>query len=153
MSVVSDEFNQRVAALSQVLLSEETIDSFLQRVANVSAALIPACDTCSVSVVADGGKVHTRVSSDAVAERADEHQYRGDQGPCLEAIAARRPRPDRRGPQPVRPVAAVRRRRRADQGFDIVRSLSQSRNMKLRDLAERLVFTGAWKEPGRTTCR
>ncbi len=79
------EFSHRIGALSQTLLSDETIDGFLARAARLSVALIPACDACSVSVAGDG-KVRTRASSDALAERVDHHQYEQDQGPCLEAI-------------------------------------------------------------------
>jgi GAF domain-containing protein len=81
----SDEFTRRVGELSQTLLSDESIDGFLRRAAQLSVALIPACDACSVSVAADG-KVRTRASSDPFAERVDEYQYDQDQGPCLEAI-------------------------------------------------------------------
>ncbi|MDP8974788.1 MAG: GAF and ANTAR domain-containing protein [Actinomycetota bacterium] len=81
----SEQFSSRIGELSQTLLSDERIDGFLARTARLSVALIPACDTCSVSVLTDG-KVRTRASSDELAERVDRHQYREGHGPCLEAI-------------------------------------------------------------------
>ena len=83
----SDEFSSRIGELSQTLLSDERIDGFLARAARLSVSLIPACDTCSVSVVTDGNKVRTRASSDELAERVDRHQYDNGDGPCLEAIS------------------------------------------------------------------
>ena len=232
---VSDDFSRRVAELSQILLSDQTIDTFLQQVTDLSVDLIPACDSCSVSAVEDG-KVRTRVSSDEVAERVDEHQYSTGQGPCLEAISTGRavrilpfPEEPRWSEFPAKAVsegvmgaysvpltvqertigalnlygragpfadsdgelaesfaghAAVavanahayhqarelshhleealksrdvigqakgiimeRERMTPDQAFDVLRAMSQARNIKLRELAELVVFTGTWKDP------
>jgi len=81
----TDEFSRRIGELSQTLLSDESIDGFLERAARLSVAIVPACDACSVSVATEG-KVRTRGSSDELAERVDSYQYDQDQGPCLEAI-------------------------------------------------------------------
>lgn len=232
-----DEFRERIAELAQVSLSDETIDAFLKRVAGLTVALIPACDTSSVSVASDG-RVCTRASSDAVAERADDVQYRTGHGPCLEAIDTGQTvvsgllheeerwqrftpsatsegilgvcslplkvkdrivgalnlyslsRPfgdeDRELGEDFAAQAAVvvgnagayyqarelaqhldealksrdligqakgiimeRERVTADQAFDMLRRLSQERHVKLRDVAELVVMTGAWKEVGR----
>jgi len=230
----SDEFSRRIGELSQTLLSDESIDGFLERAARLSVALIPACDACSVSVTTDAGTVRTRASSDALADRVDQHQYDQDQGPCLEAISTRTsvrsvPFPEEtRWPKFVplaipegvmgsysvpleageRTVGALnlysltrpfgdddqeiseefasqaavavanadayhqarelsghleealksrdvigqakgiimeRERVTADQAFDMLRKLSQARNVKLREVADLVVLTGTWK--------
>ena len=229
----TEEFSRRVGELSQTLLSDECIDGFLRRAALLSVALIPACDSCSVSVTNDG-RVRTRASSDSLAERVDRHQYDNHQGPCLEAIqtgATVRSRPftdETRWPRFValaeaegvmgsyslplktaeRPVGALnlystrrvfgdedqqlseafavqaavavanaaayhqavelgrhleealksrdvigqakgiimeRERLTADQAFDVLRRLSQARNVKLREVADLVVLTGSWQ--------
>ncbi|HSH60970.1 MAG TPA: GAF and ANTAR domain-containing protein [Acidimicrobiales bacterium] len=228
----SDQFSSRIAELSQTLLSDECIDGFLARVARLSVALIPACDTCSVSVVADG-KVRTRASSDGLSERVDQHQYDQGEGPCLQAIetgasvgtvllaeetrwpgfvtlaaaegvagcysvplrAAERTvgalnlysltRPFGDGDQEVsesfaghaavavanadayhqalelsrhleealksrdligqaKGIIMERERLTADQAFDMLRKMSQAKNVKLREVAELVVLTGSW---------
>ena len=228
----SDEFSSRIAELSETLLSDECIDVFLARTARLSVALIPGCDTCSVSMATDG-KVRTRASSDELAERVDQYQYDEGQGPCLEAIETagsvrsvafseetRWPRfvkqavaegvmgsytlPLRAGERTVgalnlysltkpfaeedrelaeafagRAAVAVanadayhqalelsrhleealksrdvigqakgiimeRERVTADRAFDILRKLSQAKNVKLRDVAELVVLSGSW---------
>jgi GAF domain-containing protein len=46
-------------------------------------------------------------------------------------------------------IIMERERVTAEQAFDMLRAVSQSTNAKLRDVAERVVLTGAWKEPSR----
>ena len=80
-----EELDQRVSELSRLLLAEETLETSLRRTAELAVALIPHCDTCGVSVAEDG-RVSTRVSTSALAERVDAYQYAIDEGPCLEAF-------------------------------------------------------------------
>ncbi len=230
----SDEFSSRIGELSQTLLSDEGIDGFLTRAARLSVALVPACDTCSVSVVTDAGKVRTRASSDDLAARVDQHQYDEGEGPCLEAIETGAPvrsvlfveetrwskfskmaaaegvagsysvplqaaertvgalnlysqtRPFAEGDQEISEAfagqAAVavanadayhqalelsrhleealksrdvigqakgiimeRERVTADHAFDMLRKVSQAKNVKLREVAELVVLTGTWQ--------
>lgn len=77
--------DQQVAELSQILLSDDTIDGFLEKVTRLTVVHVPACDTCSVSIRENGG-VRTAAASDSVAVKVDEHQYAVEEGPCLEAI-------------------------------------------------------------------
>ncbi|MDQ3570352.1 MAG: GAF and ANTAR domain-containing protein [Actinomycetota bacterium] len=232
----TDEFDRQVARLHQALLSDQDIDCFLKRVTHLSVSLVPACDSCSVSVLTrePKEKVRTRVSSDPVAERVDEHQYGGGEGPCLEAISTGRVvssglmteetrwsgfpaaatsegvvssfslplRVEDRtigalnlyslstmfddedqelsGAFAIQATVAVanaeayhqaqelgrhleealksrdvigqakgiimeRERTTADAAFDVLRSVSQARNMKLREVAELVVLTGTWE--------
>ena len=57
----------------------------MNRIAGLAVTAIPACDTCSVSLV-EGHSIITQVATDARAERLDTYQYDNDSGPCLEAI-------------------------------------------------------------------
>ena len=84
-TAAADQINRQVSGLYQILLSDETVDGFLQRIAELTVDHVPACDTCSVSLREEGG-VDTRAASDAVAERVDAHQYSSGEGPCLTAI-------------------------------------------------------------------
>jgi GAF domain-containing protein len=45
-------------------------------------------------------------------------------------------------------IIMERERCTADRAFEILRTLSQARNVKLRDLAQRVVETGSWTDPG-----
>lgn len=79
------ELRERIADLSQHLLSGEEVDVALHRVANLAVSFLPSCDACGVSMVT-GGSVSTRVATDPMAERVDAHQYATGEGPCLEAV-------------------------------------------------------------------
>jgi GAF domain-containing protein len=81
----SDRLLAALRELSNLLLSDETMRSSLQRVAFLSVRAIEVCDAAGVSVVSDGG-VTTAASSDNRVEAVDEIQYRTGQGPCLQAI-------------------------------------------------------------------
>ncbi len=74
-----------IEQLGRVLVTRESFESLLHRVADTAVHVINRCDVASVSM-ADGGQVSTWVSTDATAERVDEHQYKSDEGPCLDAI-------------------------------------------------------------------
>ncbi len=230
----SDDLTHGLGELANTLVAHEELQGSLARVAHLAVNLIPACDSASVSLTTDG-RVETTVSTDQLAERADEHQYRSGQGPCLDAIRTgdavmveigkeQRRWPDfspaalgegavgayslplkvgdnaigalnlysRRGSFGKAPAhtevaeafarqAAValanaqayhqarelaqhleealksrdvigqakgivmeRERCTAEQAFDILRAVSQSRNIKLRDVAELVVRTGTW---------
>ena len=76
---------ERIARLAKVSLTDEAIDAFLRRVADLTVEVVPACDASSVSMARDG-KVSTWAASHEVAQRLDDVQYGTRQGPCLEAI-------------------------------------------------------------------
>jgi GAF domain-containing protein len=79
------DLERRIADLSQHLLSEETIEMVLHRVAGLAVGVLPSCDACGVSLVTEG-RVSTRVATDSMAERVDLHQYTVGEGPCLDAV-------------------------------------------------------------------
>jgi len=80
-----DELSTRLTDLSRLLVDEESLDSTLDRVANLSTAIVDACDGCGISLV-EGEEVETRHASNDRADRVDEIQYSTSQGPCLDAI-------------------------------------------------------------------
>lgn len=47
-------------------------------------------------------------------------------------------------------IIMERERCTADQAFDILRKVSQKTNIKLRDVADRVVLTGSWRDQGKT---
>lgn len=57
----------------------------MQRIADLSARIVPAAATCGITLAQDG-HVITVASADALARLLDEQQYELDQGPCLEAL-------------------------------------------------------------------
>ncbi|MDQ6726095.1 MAG: GAF and ANTAR domain-containing protein [Actinomycetota bacterium] len=82
---VSQALSGDLAELSQLLLEQETLETALRRVADLAVASVGSCDACGVSLL-HGAKVSTSVATHDVAQRADDHQYRTDEGPCLQAV-------------------------------------------------------------------
>ena len=74
-----------IEQLARVLVTRESLEDLLQRVADTAVRTISRCDSASVSMT-DDGRVSTWVSTDDAAERTDTHQYGSDEGPCLDAI-------------------------------------------------------------------
>lgn len=74
-----------LAELSQILLEQDTLETALRRVADLAVSSVGSCDACGVSLL-QGGKVSTSVATHDVAQRVDDHQYRTDEGPCLQAV-------------------------------------------------------------------
>src|SRR4051794_25917047 len=74
--------------LSHLLVSEENIDTTLQRVADLAARVIDDCDAAGVTLVQDGRYV-TAAYTDERTLAVDRGQYDRGHGPCLQAIADR----------------------------------------------------------------
>ena len=84
MESSSDQSEARLTEMTQLVVSDPTVDATLNRIAS-TALMIPSCDGCGVSVV-DGDHVSTRAASGARADRIDAIQYDAGDGPCLQAI-------------------------------------------------------------------
>lgn len=67
------------------VVSTESLDDALERVANLSVRTIEGCTSASVTVVDDKG-ARTPGASDQLAIDLDKAQYASNRGPCLEAI-------------------------------------------------------------------
>lgn len=70
--------------LGRISLSDHTMESVLQRVADLARAVVPGADEVSVSLVSSG-KAHTVVYTGELARALDESQYERGHGPCLDA--------------------------------------------------------------------
>jgi GAF domain-containing protein len=79
-----DGLAESLLALSQLMVSEETVDATLSRVASIASRTIGAAEMAGVTVVRDGVPA-TVAFTDAEAPEIDRAQYDSDAGPCLEA--------------------------------------------------------------------
>jgi GAF domain-containing protein len=70
--------------LSRILLSEESLDDILLKVAHLAERTLDGSDAVSITLIR-GGKAVTAASTAALAVDVDELQYGADQGPCLDA--------------------------------------------------------------------
>jgi GAF domain-containing protein len=80
------ELTQNLNELHELLLSEETLDSTLQRVAQLASASVAGCDSAGVTI-AEGAKAYTAAATDEFTLKIDHDQYQNDEGPCLEALS------------------------------------------------------------------
>ncbi|WP_411082230.1 GAF and ANTAR domain-containing protein [Streptomyces sp. cmx-18-6] len=71
--------------LVSLLLDTDTLDDFLQAVAESALAQAPTADGCGITLEREGRPL-TVVSSGGSAPPLDEAQYAQDDGPCLEAL-------------------------------------------------------------------
>jgi GAF domain-containing protein len=81
-----DELSRSLAVLSHMLLKEETLDSTLDRIAQLAAELLPEAVAASITISDAGGPARTASSTDQAVAELDAEQYRLDEGPCLAAL-------------------------------------------------------------------
>jgi GAF domain-containing protein len=81
----------QLAELAGLLLTNETLETTLQHVAQIAVRAIPACDAAGVSLAEDGRMTTAAVTTPFV-NRVDDHQYATDEGPCLETLRTGEPR-------------------------------------------------------------
>ena len=84
----NDHLWQSVADLSSLLLSEESLDTTLQRVADLTVRTIPRCDAVGVTLM-NNGDLSTHAATGGLVYEVDHYQYDIDQGPCLQAVRDR----------------------------------------------------------------
>src|SRR5919108_3452392 len=90
---VPDELSHSLQRMSNLLLSEETVDAILEIVVTLARSTIPGADGAGVTVRRRGPT--TAAHSDPMVTDLDDMQYRLGSGPCLAAIEdARRYRVD-----------------------------------------------------------
>jgi GAF domain-containing protein len=70
--------------MAGLVLSRETVDTALELVTSLAATATAGTLGAAVTVVDEHGK-HSKAASNAVAQQADDLQYRFDEGPCLTA--------------------------------------------------------------------
>ena len=82
-SAARDAFDQ----LSRLLLRDESLQSVLQKVADLAKQTVPGVDECSVTLLL-GGRASSAVYTGLLAYELDETQYRQGEGPCLQAASS-----------------------------------------------------------------
>ena len=82
---VHDPLVRAQAQLATLLLSEHTLDSALQRVAQLAADSVDGSDMAGVALVSEG-LIFTGGASEELVEEIDSFQYATAQGPCLDAL-------------------------------------------------------------------
>jgi GAF domain-containing protein len=88
---MSDPHGVTDAALTELaglLLASDSFEGLMQQTAELAARMVPAATTCGITL-AEGGRVVTVGSADALARLLDEQQYVLDEGPCLQALSTR----------------------------------------------------------------
>jgi GAF domain-containing protein len=85
MAEVRESFEDLLGELASVLLSNETLEAPLDRVADIAVRAIPACDAAGVTLI-EHGQPTTAAASGPLVHRVDQHQYTTNEGPCLEGI-------------------------------------------------------------------
>ena len=89
MTIDAEGLDNAIRSLSRLLLSEETLEATLDRVASLACRTIDSCAFASVTMI-NQGKASTPVQTDKLAGQLDLAQYRSEKGPCLEAYSIRR---------------------------------------------------------------
>jgi transcriptional regulator with GAF, ATPase, and Fis domain len=79
------ELIESVAAISRLITSEETVESTVARIADLSVIAIDGADLCGISLVM-GKKVRTMAVTDDIGLAIDELQIETGQGPCMSSI-------------------------------------------------------------------
>jgi GAF domain-containing protein len=74
-----------LSELAALLLSTDSFEELLQGVAELSVQVLEPVVTCGI-ILAQGDRVITVVSADALAGHLDEQQYEHATGPCLQVL-------------------------------------------------------------------
>jgi GAF domain-containing protein len=83
-----DALEGAIRTLSRLLLTEESLETTLGRVAGLACRTIPGCEMASLTMMR-GSRPSTAVQTDPEVAPLDTAQYQGMGGPCLEAYATR----------------------------------------------------------------
>ncbi len=81
----SDEVATAISELAGLLVAEESVESTLQRIADLARRTVPDCDAAGVTL-RSGSSYLTVAWTDQRTLRVDEAQYARDHGPCLHAM-------------------------------------------------------------------
>lgn len=85
MAAYPDDLWQSVADLSGLLLSAESLETTLSRVADLAVRCVSGCDAVGVTLFADG-KATTRAATGGLVYEVDHYQYDVGDGPCLTTV-------------------------------------------------------------------
>ncbi len=84
MADAPDDLSESLAALSRLLVGEESLEATLGRVADLARRTLGGCDVAGVTLLKDGGPT-TAACTEETARDIDSAQYQSGAGPCLEA--------------------------------------------------------------------
>lgn len=79
------QLSQTFADIARALLSEETVEGTLQRIAKLAVETIDGCDYAGMTLV-KGGRMTTPASTADVPTTVDAIEIESGEGPCLDAI-------------------------------------------------------------------
>lgn len=82
---VDDEMAAVYARMSGLLLSQETVQTMVELVTDLSTRAIANATGCAVSLMDERGRRTTTGSTDPAVATADDLQYELDEGPCMTA--------------------------------------------------------------------
>ena len=82
---VDDELAAVYARMSGLLLSQETVQTMVELVTDLSTRTITSATGCAVSLMDERGRRTTTGSTDPAVAAADDLQYELDEGPCMTA--------------------------------------------------------------------
>ncbi|MGH3921370.1 MAG: GAF and ANTAR domain-containing protein [Pseudonocardiaceae bacterium] len=85
-----DDLWQSLADLSGLLLTDESLETTLRRVADLAVRTIGSCDAVGMTLFEDGTPT-TRAATGGLVYEVDHYQYDIDEGPCLQAVRDQRP--------------------------------------------------------------
>jgi GAF domain-containing protein len=84
-----EELSTQLVDMTQVLLSEQTLDSVLEVVANLAKQTVAETVGVGITLVRENRFV-TAAHTDEIVRTVDSHQYRAGEGPCLQAAVENR---------------------------------------------------------------
>lgn len=82
---LDDELATVYARMSGLLLSQETVQTMVELVTDLSTRAITSATGCAVSLMDERGRRTTTGSTDPAVAAADDLQYELDEGPCMTA--------------------------------------------------------------------
>jgi len=85
-----DDLWHSIADLSSLLLTEESLETTLRRVADLAVRSIVGCDAVGVTLFEDG-RPSTRAATGGLVYEVDNYQYEIGEGPCVQTVCDQRP--------------------------------------------------------------
>jgi GAF domain-containing protein len=82
-----NELGDALQGLAGILVSDEDVESTIDRITHLAVACVDGADYCGVSLVTKGKDITTVGATDPIAAEVDRLQYEAGEGPCLSSIA------------------------------------------------------------------
>ena len=88
--MAEDPRSQALHALSQFLVSGQSMGDTLHRVAEITTDALPSATMAGISILDHRGRAKTAIFTDEAAPQIDTSQYESGRGPCLDAWRTKR---------------------------------------------------------------